>query len=222
MSRSPMGNPLALAVMATLAEGPMHPYRITTTLRERGKEHSIRLNWGSLYSVIASLEKNGLIEATHAEREGSRPERTVYALTDAGRAKTFGWLRSILATPAKEYPDFEAGLSLVMLLPPTEVAQLLGQRLEALDARIAHLTEVSSIPLPEIFLVEGHYEIAMLRAERAFVADLAHRLTRGVVGGQELWTEMHARLAAGESIADLVEEFNQYLRQEGVLDQQPD
>lgn len=221
MSRSSLGNPLALAVMATLAEEPMHPYRITTTLRERGKEHSIRLNWGSLYSVIASLEKNGLIEATHAERAGARPERTVYALTDAGRAKTFGWLRQLLETPTKEYPDFEAGLSLVMLLPPTEAHDLLARRLEALDARIAHLTEVSAIPLPEIFLVEGHYELAMIRAERAFVADLADRLAQGVVGGQGLWTEMHRRLAAGESIADLVTELGQQLRQEGDAEPPP-
>lgn len=214
MSRSSLSNPLALAVLATLSEEPMHPYRITQVLRERGKEHSIRLNWGSLYSVIASLEKNGLIEATHAERSGARPERTVYAITDAGRAKATGWLRHILETPAKEYPDFEAGLSLVMLLEPDDVIGLLRRRLERLDERATHLSDVMTMRLPEIFLVEGRYELAMVEAERAFVADLVDRLASGAVGGQELWAQMRRRLADGEAIADLVAELEQHLAKE--------
>lgn len=214
MSRSSLSNPLALAVLATLTEEPMHPYRITQVLRERGKEHSIRLNWGSLYSVIASLEKNGLIEAQRAEREGARPERTVYAITDAGRAKATGWLRHLIEIPAKEYPDFEAGLSLIMLLAPDEALALLRRRLELLDERIAHLEEVGELRLPEVFLVESQYELAMQRAERAFVADLAERMARGAVGGQRLWTDMHRRLAQGETIADLVADLEEYLAKE--------
>ena len=78
MSKRPVANPLALAVLSCLWERPMYPYEMTTNLRERGKEDSIRLNFGSLYAVIKSLEKHGLIVATHTEREGNRPERIVY------------------------------------------------------------------------------------------------------------------------------------------------
>ncbi|GEN81539.1 PadR family transcriptional regulator [Actinotalea fermentans] len=216
MSRSSSSNPLALAVLATLIEEPMHPYRITQVLRGRGKEHSIRLNWGSLYSVIASLEKNGLIEAQRAEREGARPERTVYAITDAGRAKAMGWLRRILEVPAKEYPDFEAGLSLIGLLTPEESLALLRRRLELLDARIDELAEAARYPLPEVFLVENNYELAMVRAERVFVADLVDRLERGAVGGQALWAEMHRRLAAGEEVGDLLADYEGHLTAEGA------
>ena len=49
-------NPLALAVLICLYERPMHPYEVATTLRQRGKHESVRLNYGSLYSVVASLE----------------------------------------------------------------------------------------------------------------------------------------------------------------------
>lgn len=216
MSRSSLSNPLALAIMACLWEEPMHPYRITTTLRERGKQHSIRLNFGSLYSVIASLEKHGLIEATRAERAGSRPERTVYSLTEAGRAKTVGWLRELISTPTKEYPDFEAGLSLVMLLPPEETLDLLRRRLERLDTRIEHLAVMAEYPIPEVLLVEGRFELAMVRAERDFVVELTDRMARGALGGQDLWTEMHRRLALGESPADRAREMSGLLRQEGA------
>ncbi len=57
-------NPLALAVLICLAERPMHPYEAATTLRQRGKQFSVRLNYGSLYAVVESLERRGLIEAT--------------------------------------------------------------------------------------------------------------------------------------------------------------
>jgi DNA-binding PadR family transcriptional regulator len=87
MSKRPVANPLALAVLSCLWERPMYPYEMTTSLRERGKEDSIRLNFGSLYAVIKSLEKHGLIEATHTEREGNRPERIVYDITEAGRTE---------------------------------------------------------------------------------------------------------------------------------------
>ncbi len=75
-------NPLALAVLICLYERPMHPYEVATTLRQRNKHESVRLNYGSLYAVVASLEKRGLIAAQETMRAGRLPERTVYALTD--------------------------------------------------------------------------------------------------------------------------------------------
>jgi len=54
MSKRRVSNLLALAVLACLVERPMHPYEISTTLRTRGKEQSIKLNYGSLYSVVGT------------------------------------------------------------------------------------------------------------------------------------------------------------------------
>ena len=52
-----VSNPLALAVLAVLAHGPMHPYEMGRTLRERRNEQSIRLNYGSLYMVVDQLSR---------------------------------------------------------------------------------------------------------------------------------------------------------------------
>ena len=73
MTRRRVSNPLALAVLACLTEKSMHPYEISTTLRTRGKERSIKLNYGSLYAVVESLQKHGLITARETTREGRRP-----------------------------------------------------------------------------------------------------------------------------------------------------
>src|SRR5579863_4818609 len=110
MTKRKVSNPLALAVMACLTEHPMHPYEMATTLRERGKDQSIKLNYGSLYTVVEALQQHGLIAARETERAGKRPERTVYRLTDAGRMELLDWVSELLSTPVKEYTSFEAGL----------------------------------------------------------------------------------------------------------------
>ncbi|MFF1877032.1 PadR family transcriptional regulator [Leifsonia sp. NPDC058230] len=206
MSKRPVSNPLALAVLSCLWERPMYPYEMTTSMRERGKEDSIRLNFGSLYSVIKSLEKNGLIAVAQTEREGNRPERVVYEITDAGRREADEWLRELIDTPAKEYPAIETGLSLMAMLPPATVVELLEKRVERLDAEIAsrgkQLTGEAAA-VPELFMVEFHYKTAMLVAERAHLGQLAERIRNRSIEGFEMWEQLHALLAQGLSMADI-------------------
>ncbi|RKN41819.1 PadR family transcriptional regulator [Streptomyces hoynatensis] len=204
-SRS-VSNPLALAVLVCLWERPMYPYEITTTLKERGKEDSIRLNFGSLYAVIKSLEKHGFIEAARTERAGNRPERVVYEITGSGRAEARDWMRELIGRPAKEYPAFEAGLSMIGILPPGEVASLLRERIAALDSELGERSrmeeEAAGLGLPELFVIESEYRTAMTRAERAFVARLLDRVETGRLGGIQGWTHMHELIRAGVPVVE--------------------
>lgn len=137
--RRKLGNPLALTVMVLLAERSMHPYEIAQTLRRRGKEHSVKINFGSLYTVIQNLEKHGYVEVAGVQRQGNRPERTLYGITEAGRAEMLDWLSDLLAVPAVEYPVFETALSLLPVLPPEDVAELMETREAALAVQAATL-----------------------------------------------------------------------------------
>src|SRR5437660_6388201 len=121
-------NPLALAVLALLFERPMHPYEMAATLKERHKEESIKLRYGSLYTVIDALVKRGDVIARATSRAGNRPERTVYELTPSGLDELRDWMRDLLRHPAKEFTQFEAGLSLLPVLPPEEAVKLLRDR----------------------------------------------------------------------------------------------
>jgi DNA-binding PadR family transcriptional regulator len=219
MSKRPVSNPLALAVLSCLWERPMYPYEMTTTLRERGKEDSIRLNFGSLYAVIKSLEKHGLIEEARVEREGNRPERIVYAITEDGRTESHEWMRELIGTPVKEYPAFEAGLSLLPLLPPDEAAALLRDRLANLDteleARAATAEQAEGAGLPELFMLEFHYHVAMTRAERDYVDALLTRLDAGRLGGVEAWTDVHVMRAAGASDDEVQARIEEYFTEGG-------
>lgn len=226
MSR-PISNPLALAVLSCLWERPMYPYEMTTTLRERNKEDSIRLNFGSLYAVIKSLQKHGLIEAERVEREGNRPERIVYAITDAGKLEADGWLRELLEQPAKEYPAIETGLSLLAMVPPAEAAALLRNRVARLDQEIAEREQQTAGPevarVPELFMIEFSYKLAMLKAERDVIAGFADRIAAGTFGGQDMWDHMHRLLAGGHTMAELRKDPAQHFGEEiaSLLKEQP-
>jgi DNA-binding PadR family transcriptional regulator len=205
MSKRAVSNPLALAVLACLWERPMYPYEMTTTMRERGKEDSIRLNFGSLYAVIKSLEKHGFIEVSQTEREGNRPERVVYAITEAGRAEAEEWMRDLIGTPVKEYPAFETGLSLLPMLSPEVAADLLERRRDLIDAELASRRRMRHVAagLPELFMVEAGYRVAMLEAERAYVADLASRIRDRTLGGYVWWEQLWAVLDEGGSMEEI-------------------
>ena len=191
-----ISHPLALAVLVLLFEKAMHPYEMAATLKQRGKERSIKLRYGSLYTVIGQLEREGFIEAAGTERDGGRPERTTYRITDAGETEMSSWLRALLAEPVKEYPQFEAALSLLPALPPQDVQALLTKRLERLDEherRIqAEIEGAAAINLPALFLIESEYALALLRAERTYVEGLIHGIETAELGGIEQWRQWHA------------------------------
>jgi DNA-binding PadR family transcriptional regulator len=196
MAKKPRrGNPLALAVLACLFEKPMHPYEIATTLRHRAKHMSIKLNYGSLYNVVESLHRDGLIEPVETTRDGRRPERTVYRLLDPGRLLYVDWLSELLSTPVKEFTQFEAGLSLMPGLPPAEVVTLLESRAAQLALDIASnrslLAAARETGLPELFMVEDEYRLALKDAELAFTRRLAERIASGELGGVDFWQRMH-------------------------------
>jgi DNA-binding PadR family transcriptional regulator len=202
MTRRKVNNPLALAVLACLFERPMHPYEMATTMRERGKDQSIKLNYGSLYTVVEALQQHALIIAQETERAGRRPERTVYRLTDAGRMELIDWVSELLSTPAKEYTRFEAGLSLAGALLPEDVAALLAQRCNLLEMLIAQersaMEYVRQRGLKRIFVIESEYLLAIREAELAWTRKLAEEIRSGTLEGVAEWAAFQRSVAERE------------------------
>jgi DNA-binding PadR family transcriptional regulator len=195
MPRWSRSNPLALAVLVCLYEKPMHPYEVAQTLRARAKQESVRLNYGSLYAVVESLEKKGFIKAAGTVREGKRPQRTVYEITDDGSREMDDWLTELIGTPSKEYPDFMAGLSFLPALDPDDAIAALRRRAEALAFKLSAVRGTRKAAreagLPRLFDIEGEYEESQLSAELTFVSGLLEELSTGSFEGMELWRHFH-------------------------------
>jgi DNA-binding PadR family transcriptional regulator len=178
--RRKVANPLALAVLAELLMGPMHPYEIGRRLKEHGKDRNIKYNRSSLYMVVEQLTKAGFITEQETVRDTQRPERTVYALSDGGRREFYDWMRELVAQPRHEYPQFGVALSLLSVLSPTEAVELLGRRLVALGEEIdeirATVQTAADGGVAWVFLVEEEYRLAVLDAESRFVTGLVESL----------------------------------------------
>ncbi len=203
-----VNNLLALAVLSVIVQRPMHRYEIAATLRAHGKDRDMDIKWGSLYTVVQNMEKVGFLEVVGSERDGARPERVIYRITDAGRAEMADWTRELLAAPEPEHHRFTAGLSILAVLPPEEVIELLGTRIAALVRTIettrAELTALAST-LPRLFLVESEYGLAMLEAEARWARSLRDELAAGTFEGLELWRQWHVDGMPTEQIPALGE-----------------
>jgi DNA-binding PadR family transcriptional regulator len=199
-----VGNLMALGILSTLVLKDMHPYEMAGALRGWGKDQDLPIKWGSLYTVVRNLARHGLLEEVSSGREGRRPERTVYHLTAAGRAELVDWTRELLSAVEHETPRFRAGLSVMSALSPDEVTTLLQQRLGEVSAAVTAAEEqLTAYPdVPRLFLIEIEYDIAMLRAEAAWMRSLIGELTGGTLPGIEQWRHYHE---TGRAPADLVE-----------------
>ncbi|TMD23452.1 MAG: PadR family transcriptional regulator [Chloroflexi bacterium] len=169
--------PLALAVMNLLMEHPMHPYEMKSKMKERGHDQVVRIAGGSIYDTVERLEEGGFITAQETSREGRRPEKTTYAITDHGREEILGWLREMLAQPVNDYPQFAAALAFFAALDKDEVARLLKARTALLESEIAGMKKglegwMGEMGIPRLFLIESEYAIAMKTAEVNWVRDL--------------------------------------------------
>jgi len=177
--------PVALSVLNLLHERPMHPYEMRSLMRERGHDRAFTIRESSVYDTVARLADRGFIEPVEVSREGRRPERTVYAITEAGRDELLVWLRDLTGEPAADYPAFAAPLMFIYALGRDGAIGALRERAARLEAEIsssdafrrAFLAEIPAFP--RIFGIEEEYVQAMRKAELAWVRATVAELRDG-------------------------------------------
>ena len=182
-------SPLALAVLSLLHASPLHPYAMQRLLKLWGKDSVINVGQrANLYKTIKRLDQAGLIEVRQTERDQQYPERTVYEVTDAGRAAVQDWLTEMIARPRNEFPQFPAALSFLMMKPPAEVAALLTERAAVVRGQLTALeTDLAgyAAALPRIVLMDDDYQRAVLAAE----LDWLEGVLADLRSGELTWSE---------------------------------
>ncbi len=176
-------SPLAVAVLSLLHAGPLHPYAMQRLIKEWGKDQVINVGQrANLYKTIKRLQDAGLVAVLQTERDQRYPERTVYELTDAGRAAAPAWIADMVAAPRNEFPQFPAALSFLMLLGPDEALRALEQRAAALTGSLREVQaslEQFGGTLPRVTLMDDEYERAVTSAELAWLAGIIEDLRSG-------------------------------------------
>ena len=185
---------LALSILELLDEEPMHPYEMASKMRARHHDEFIRLNFGTLYHTVDVLERSGWILPVEREKEGRRPERTVYRLTGAGADELESWLRQLIEQPSREYPRFGAALMFLGALRRKEEAiKALEQRAAAFEEEIENVDSMlRGLPpfLPRLFAIEDEYTQAMRRAELEWLRHTVIELKEGTLEWPSLIDQM--------------------------------
>jgi DNA-binding PadR family transcriptional regulator len=167
--------PLGVMLLALLHEGDMHPYEMIRLLRLRHDDRLVPVTNGTVYHTVGRLQKLGLLAEQGVDREGNRPERTTYRVTEAGRNMVPEWVRAEL--PRIDRPEqFRVALSEAHNLPPDEVVDLLQQRLAAITAQLSvlqhGLTKAEARGVPDLYLIETRREAALLAADHQWLTDI--------------------------------------------------
>jgi DNA-binding PadR family transcriptional regulator len=189
MPHAPTLTPLAVAALALLAEGPTHPYEMYQTLVLRSEDRLVKVRPGSLYHTVDRLARQGLVRATGTEREGNRPERTTYEITEEGTRALGERVADIIATPVNEFPEFPLGLGEAHNLPLETVIDLLRNRVGLMRADIALLDDgihrVRAKGLPEKYWLDVRYLRTTAEAEAAALEALIDDLASGAISWDE-------------------------------------
>lgn len=195
-SRAASIGPLAVSTLALLAERHMHPYEMFQTLIARGQDRFMKVRPGSLYHSVDRLVADGLVAEVSTEREGNRPERTIYGITPAGRDTLKLGTVALLSTPINEFPKFAFALSEAHNLDSAQVRTILASRLEALERERLELRRrlgsARDRGLPRRFYVEGEYVLSQLDAQAAWIDQFLADLDTDALD----WLEPHPGLAS--------------------------
>lgn len=181
--------PLGIAALALLLERPMHPYEMYQTLVQRSEERVVKVRPGSLYHAVDRLAGQGLVRAISTEREGNRPERTTYEITEQGNSVFTARIAEILATPINEYPEFPLALGESHNLPVESVIQLLRNRVALIRADLAVMDagigDLEAKRLPRKYWINVQYSRAISEVEATWLESLIDDLESGVLSWSE-------------------------------------
>ena len=113
-----------LLLLGLLMDKPMHGYEINQLIRGAAIDAWLNVSMPSIYYSLNKLREKGLIAETRHRNEGS-PTKSIYRLTDEGRARLFTAMEESLASHEKMYFDYDLGIFLLNKLPRERVVPLL-------------------------------------------------------------------------------------------------
>jgi DNA-binding PadR family transcriptional regulator len=178
---------LGIAVLALLRQRPMHGYEMFQTLARRHGNRIVKVRPGSLYHAVDRLTEEKLIRRAATTRDGNRPERVIYEITDAGAEALGERVRELVATPGDEFPQFVAALAAIDSLDLDAAASAVDERVAALEARAAEITALRDAGVTSAagYRVAFDYVLAAMRAELSWLRGFADSLRPGRVGSRD-------------------------------------
>jgi DNA-binding PadR family transcriptional regulator len=168
-----------LSVLGLLCYEPRYTFEIYQIVIDRQMDFLSGVP-RTLYHAVDRLAHNELIEAVGSERPGLRPERTIFAITEAGRVDLTRRVRNLLESPELGAESFTAALSFLDCLPTSEVLAALEVRHDELERRVTDCRRKLE-SASEVLRMRLDYERTRLNTEGFWVAKLISELKLGRV-----------------------------------------
>lgn len=194
----------SLAVLCLLRERPMHPYEMRRLMKLRHKDDRLVLKPGSLYNAVTWLLDQKLIEQGASSRAGRRPQRTTYHILPAGERELKRWIAGMITEVRTEASSFTVALDHLVHLTPAAALQGIEARCVSLRATIDSLAatvETVGARVGRILVIEVEFDLAMFRAQLAWLEELAGQLREGRLQWNLSQILKTARSTAGKTAA---------------------
>jgi DNA-binding PadR family transcriptional regulator len=114
------------ALLALLEQGPRYGYQLRAEF-EHHTGGTWPLNVGQVYTTLARLERDGLVEGRGEDGEG----HVVYVVTDAGRREVTEWFTSPVARTQPPRDELAIKLALAVTVPGVDVGAVIQQQRSA-------------------------------------------------------------------------------------------
>lgn len=140
-----------LVLLGFISERDCSGYDIMTLIRQRELDRWAKISTSTIYNRLNRLERNGFLEGRN-EREGNRPERTTYSITEKGREL----LKKEVVKHLIGFNDDPRTLGYAFLYAtdPIEVARTLEAHARKLQREIEEIDEMVRLE-PQPTLYEG-------------------------------------------------------------------
>jgi DNA-binding PadR family transcriptional regulator len=178
-----------LIILGLLRERPYYGYELKRAMKERYVDEWTQLAFGSIYYALRQMTQEGLVQPEATERDGNRPSRTVYSITQVGRLEFTRLLREAWQAPATMSPELMRICILFMQeLPAEEIRTHLTHRATALIRSIEHLKhvgqEVSAKGAPWTAQYIVSYDIGLWQKSLEWIQGLLEDIQSGRITWQ--------------------------------------
>ena len=149
-----------LGLLALLDEQPRHGYQLHAQFKERTGD-TWPLNIGQVYTTLARLERDGLVEAAGDDDEG----RQAYSLTDDGRAELDRWFATPVARADRPRDELAIKLAVAFSVSAIDVRKVLQTQ------RAATLRDLQELTRQKRALADGDLAYALALDSLIFQAE---------------------------------------------------
>lgn len=191
---------IRLFILSSFAElGPMHGHRLRLEAELEHVHLWTNISVGAVYGAMKRLAAEGLLQTVSHEREGNRPTRQLYEITDKGRQALASLRHAGLSEVWFKYDPFDLALTRTDPDHVDTLPSVLAERLEKLRAMLAETRQINEDARDYITLAEEwavrHTEYR-LEAEVTYLTDLL-KAANDVVADKHN-PRPHKRLPRGE------------------------